>query len=1004
MEKRVIIQPYDWNSFDCPERERNVIRCWGLDSNSNPHLITIPDFKPFMYIELPLYGGGRLLNWNESLARSIDTYLKHRLKDDAPVICSFRTMRKLYYYRANRTFPMLIVYFETVRAMNHCINALKEPIEIPSISPLPMKLHCWETNIPVVRKLLTLKKMGYSQWLEIPVTVPEEPESTLTNEWICSWTDLTPLSPEQTKGWVTHPKIAVIDIESYSSNHDAFPDKYKAADVAYMVSVICQRYQQPNTRTNHLIMLSPSEQSNVPSFDDVEVINVRTEVELCQALATLINRLDPEIVTGYNIFSFDYDYLDTRLKKRAEDWEPMGRIKGNKTWMKTKTWESSAYGVQNLNILMMDGRISVDMYPIIQRDYKLSKYDLNTVCHHFLGKGKHDVKAKEMFQIYQRYVSSHDPTEMIKVARYCIQDSVLVIELMEKVNIWISLTEMSNVVGVPIMDIFTRGQQIRFLCQLYDMATNEGIVLDQRPSLKESFSGAFVYEPIPGLYDYVICLDFSSLYPSIIRAFNICFTTLVPEESSIPDDLCHVLEWEDEGKKYRYRFVKEPQGLLPKMCDNLVTERSRVRKTILAPLQDSGGHPKDDLTPEQKLIHLVADKRQLALKVCANSIFGALGAGNGYLPLIEGARSICAIGKRLILQANQYLADKYQAKIIYNDTDSTMVKLPFVSSNQEAIEWGYRLQEEISSLYPPPLKMEFEKAGRMLSICKKKYSYWLIDRETFQFKLDRKGEPALMNKGIVLARRDNCEWQRSIYKRVLMRIMTHADLYEVLDMVNEEILALARGEVPWSKLSIIRTLGSDYKADNYFMAVFSRELDKIGKPMQPGSRLEYVVVQSEEKTVGMKMRLVDTYLERRGTPQAESLDIFYYIEKALANCVQQLISVGYKDQLEELENYYQQMGWYRLFNTLAEMKDRKGNNYEPLVREASQKHQSYQEIYQELLNTPGLKTKVKELHSRFLGKRRDRTARIGKTPVQNQLKILLMKKAVIDELKKMSDV
>lgn len=984
----LIVQPYDWTLFDCPEREHNIIRCWSLDTQSKPILITIPDFKPFMYIELPVYVERIQLRWNKDLANEVYEVIKKRLKENAPASCHFRTMEKLYYYRGGKTFPMLLVFFNTSNAMRHCINLLKHPLQVSEYPPMILK--CWETNIPTVKKLLSLKKMGYSQWMKVRVQHVDsdsgmDKESSI-EEYVCSWKDITPLDSTN----VTQPLIMVIDIEVYSDNHDAFPDKYRSSNVVYMVSVICQRYQRPETRTNYLIMLG-----DLPSFDDVKVINVTSEIELCHALADLINEVDPDIVTGYNIFSFDYDYLDARLKKVAEEWRPMSRAYGSKTWMKTKTWESSAYGVQNINMLMMEGRISIDMYPIIQRDYKLDKYDLNTVCHHFLGKGKHDVKAKDMFQIYQRYRDHGAVEDMMKVARYCIQDSVLVIELMEKVNVWVSLIEMSNVVGVPIVDIFTRGQQIRFLCQLYSMATEKGIVLDQRDSLDESFKGAFVYEPEAGLYDHVICLDFSSLYPSIIRAFNICYTTLVPEESTIPDDECHVLCWEDEGKSYRYRFVKQPQGLLPKMCDNLVNQRSKVRKTILAPLQDSGGNPRPDLTEEQKLIHLVADKRQLALKVCANSVFGALGAATGYLPLIEGARSICAIGKTLILQANQYLKDTYQATIIYNDTDSTMVKLPFVKTNKEAIEWGYKLQDEINKLYPAPLRMEFEKAGRMLSICKKKYSYWLIDRDSFEYKLDKKGQPALMNKGIVLARRDGCKWQREIYDKVLKKIMINATLSEVLDLVNEEILALVRGEVPWQKLSIIRTLGSDYKNEGYFMNVFSKELDKIGKPMEPGSRLEYVVVECESKILGEKMRLVDTYLERRGTPQAEQIDSVYYIERMLANCVQQLISVGYKNQLQQLDNYYRELDWYKLFTTLSAM------GHQEQVTQALQQGNGYEQAFRILADTRGLKTKVKKLHSQYFGRKRDNSVRINKTPIDNQLRLLLMKKAMLQELKRL---
>jgi hypothetical protein len=188
---------------------------------------------------------------------------------------------------------------------------------------------------------------------------------------------------------------------------------------------------------------------------------------------------------------------------------------------------------------------------------------------------------------------------------------------------------MSNIVGVTIVEIFTRGQQVRCLSQLYDLAHKEGFVLDSRTAPSYKFSGGYVFEPIPGLYDNIICLDFSSLYPSIIRAYNICYTTLVPPElmDRVPDEDCNIIEFDQEepliegpkatgdeevvdffdgcegedqeekdkeifkeiGKKkkkevktvlkhYRFKFYKKKEGLLPRLEGKLIAERKAVRR------------------------------------------------------------------------------------------------------------------------------------------------------------------------------------------------------------------------------------------------------------------------------------------------------------------------------------------------------------------------------------------------------------------------------------------
>ena len=99
-----------------------------------------------------------------------------------------------------------------------------------------------------------------------------------------------------------------------------------------------------------------------------------------------------------------------------------------------------------------------------------------------------------------------------------------------------------------IVDLFTRGQQVRCLSQIYDLAAKHNYIIDARDSRGIRFSGGFVFEPKPGLYENIICLDFASLYPSIMQAFNICHTTLVPPElmDRVPDEDCYVFDFDQE--------------------------------------------------------------------------------------------------------------------------------------------------------------------------------------------------------------------------------------------------------------------------------------------------------------------------------------------------------------------------------------------------------------------------------------------------------------------------
>jgi len=175
-----------------------------------------------------------------------------------------------------------------------------------------------------------------------------------------------------------------------------------------MISCIFQSYNQLETRQRYAIILGPCAEIPEEKLSDTEIIHVKTEEELVDAFADLINKKDPEVITGYNIFSFDYKYLHIRLIQQLYEWPSMGRIIGEKAIMKDQEWSSGAYGHQIIYDLKMDGRINIDLLPIIRRDYKLLKYNLDFVAEHFIGSNKHDIKASDMFWIYEELQQSEE--------------------------------------------------------------------------------------------------------------------------------------------------------------------------------------------------------------------------------------------------------------------------------------------------------------------------------------------------------------------------------------------------------------------------------------------------------------------------------------------------------------------------------------------------------------------------------------------------------------------
>jgi DNA polymerase elongation subunit (family B) len=717
------ISIYDWTYHEIPDdngestSNKTILLAWGLNQQSKPSLIRIEDFPFSCYIELPE-------KIHQQKVRELGDWLRKVLREDAPISISFKEKRKLYYFRNQKTYPMLKVEFSSLNALRHCEKLLAKECNTPiGKRSLPV----YEHKISSIRKLLTERNLLYSGWItgKFEQVDFDDKITKMENEYRCSYKTLRQPTPEELEAKTTYPAVFSFDIECYSSNPKAMPNKTNVSDVIFAISCI---YSRMGDKTRQRYLLAIGENLTV---QNAILIQVKDEYELLTEFRKLIQTLDPDILIGYNIFGFDIPYTDNRIKRFMEDWMELGRIKGVRTSVKKLSWESSAFGHNDFYQFQgMDGRICLDLLPAIKRDYKLLRYDLDFVSNNFLGKGKFPIKAKQIFGYTKEYNEARktrleDPErydkallDYNKILDYCVQDSDLVLDLMEKLSMWIGLIELSNIVGVSIVDIFTRGQQIRCLSQIYDLATRENIVLDNRVvDAAISFSGGFVQEPIPGLYDNVICLDFASLYPSIIMAFNICYTTLLEKETEMEDgkvnhfyidmDASEVDDGKEdespidennkeerkEGKiKAHHRFVKKDvyEGVLPRLVSKLVNERRAVRKVL-----EGNKDP---------IMKIILDKRQLALKVSANSVFGFLGVANGKLPLMEGAMSITAKGRELIGQVNTYLEEKYNGKIVYNDSVAEYTPV-LVRINGEA-EWI-----EIKELFEIDIEKKFLDRG-----------------------------------------------------------------------------------------------------------------------------------------------------------------------------------------------------------------------------------------------------------------------------------------------------
>lgn len=471
-----------------------------------------------------------------------------------------------------------------------------------------------------------------------------------------------------------------------------------------------------------------------PLSCDAELYRFSAEKDLLEAWSLFVVGTDPDMIIGYNICSFDIPYLFKRAENLGvANFKNISRVRGHRVSVRDSVFTSKAYGRNETKEADIKGRIVLDVFHVIRREYKLRSYSLNAVSLKFLGEQKEDVPHKMIHVLYEG-----TDKDRKRLAEYCLKDAYLTQKLCEKLCIFINHVEMSRVSGLLTSFILTRGQQIKVLSQIYRKAKNENLIIPTKSTEfvseendEVAYQGATVIEPQKGFYDTpIVTLDFASLYPSIMIAHNLCYSTLLTEEQrkTMPEDF---FEQSPTGDYFVKASVKN--GILPTILKDLLAARSQVKKQL--------SNEKDPFS------RAILDGRQLALKISANSVYGFTGATIGKLPCIEISRSVTGYGRVMIEQIKKIVEDKYRVQngypfdssVIYGDTDSIMINFGKISL-EEAMKFGKEASIEVTKHFVSPIKLEFEKVYfPYLLISKKRYAGLFWTKLEKYDKIDMKG-------------------------------------------------------------------------------------------------------------------------------------------------------------------------------------------------------------------------------------------------------------------------
>lgn len=614
------VQAVAWEGEDCDDQF--VIRIYGRSQDAKSVCVSVP-FNPYFYIKL---------RPSHDLA-SLQVVLSQNMK--MKEIQEIKA-KDLWGFRNQLLERFIKVTFHTLKAMRICASVLQQgPYKGFGI------LKVYESNIDPVLRFMHTSDIRSTGWFQVSGGERDESTSCDINIWNC---EVTPVPRDDIAPLV----IMSFDIECYSSTGE-FPNPSNPNDVVFQIGMTTKQFGSDNL-IRKCLCLKNTQALDCESF--------KTEKELLQAFEKYLTKVDPDIMTGWNIFGFDLEYLQVRsvLNGLAPTW---GRFKDSPIELVTKNLSSSALGNNLLKMVPMRGRYVFDFFQDVKRDHKLESYSLNNVSKHFLKDQKNDMPVKEIFG---RYLEG-DPVRLGEVAEYCLQDTVLPHKLLKHLFQIQNQIEMAKACWVPLSFLSERGQQIKVFSQMAYKARQIGFLIptfkNSGPTLPtEKYQGATVLEAQTGAYySPITALDFASLYPSIMCAHNLCYSTLVmdPQFDNLPG-----VEYEQFGP---HRFAQNVPSLLPVILSDLKAYRKKAKKLMA---QAEG-------TP----MEAIYNGQQLAYKISMNSIYGFCGASKGMLPLVAIASTTTMRGRQMIEETKNYVESNFPgAHVRYGD--SVMPDTPII--------------------------------------------------------------------------------------------------------------------------------------------------------------------------------------------------------------------------------------------------------------------------------------------------------------------------------------
>ncbi len=623
----VVFQALTWEARDV--ENEHLITILGRGQDGKSVAVTTP-FKPYFFVKM-----------KKGVTETDAKLLFSRIPK--AINYTLEKSKDLWGFQNNEKFIFMKLNFDTLADMKFCDRKLSKPL---GDDVIPLRVY--ESNIDPMLRLMHRTGISSTGWLEVTHCTRSHLCRVDMDLFCNDWKTLKPFVKDSNAPFV----VASFDIETHSST-GKFPDPNIPGDSVFQIALSLKHLGETECYDKTCLCYKNTSELE----EDQNIVSFETEKELLIAFKNYLFEHDIDIMTGWNIFGFDLEYLYTRavICGCVAEFSRLGKIKDMETKMVYKKLSSSALGDNLLKMLPMSGRYIFDLFQEIKREQKLDSYSLNHVSKIFLNDQKIDMSPKEMFARFEE----GDPNKLAEVAEYCIKDTLLPHRLMDKLCNLLNLFEMAKATWVPLCFLSERGQQIKVFSQLARKSREIGFMIptirwgDNKILTDEGYEGATVLEAHTGAYyTPITALDFEGLYPSIMMAHNLCYSSLVldPKYGNIPG----VTYEEFKIGTKTYKFAQDVPSLLPEILAELKKFRKQAKK---------------DMAQAEGDLKKVYNGKQLAYKISMNSVYGFTGASKGILPCVAIASTVTAEGRHMIEQTKQHVEENFPGAVVrYGDS------------------------------------------------------------------------------------------------------------------------------------------------------------------------------------------------------------------------------------------------------------------------------------------------------------------------------------------------